>query len=232
MKLALLISTIYGGLSGEDIKIAVKKILGAKNLEHTIINPLFGHMFKVNGCLESIRFYSSELEIEYDDKGERIYSKDDSINSLINLLILLFPSHTGFLNNFRCIDVNFTNKYFIDNEDERIANIKKLGSMFARLVKKQTDENIQKPKKNTKDLFKFLEYHVLYPSDALDLDSEILKLLTINEFAVVTADTANEMEVYLQSIVDNLEDEENTIIRLELTEGQKKLFEDLYDNPF
>jgi len=234
MKILLLIGTIYGRLTGEDIKAVVKKVLTPIDLEYTIINPLFGYIFRVNGCLESIRFFSSELEIKYDNREERIYFKDESKDSLTNLLILLFPSHTGVLNNFRGVKLNFTKKYFIEIKDEleRKASIEMLGSTFASLVNKQDDKKILKVGKNTKHPCKLFEYYVLLPSTVPGLDYEILKLLAIHAYALETFDRPEELETYLQKILEELKGRKNAIIHLELIKEQVRLFERLYANPF
>jgi len=239
VKIILLISAIYGILTAEDIKVAVKKVLKEEQLEHTIINPLFGYMFRVNGCLESIRFYSSDLVIKYEDTGERNYSQDKSEDSLTNLLIQLFPSHTGTFNNLIRLNTNFTNKYFVENkaynnkkEKNRIANIEMLGITFASLVKRQDNKNIETIDKKTENLYKLFEYYVLSPSTIPGLDNKILKLLVIHEYAVITLNTTYELEAYLNSIIVNLKGRKNAIIHLDLTKEQGKLFKRLYTNPF
>jgi len=220
-------------------KSSSQKVLRPRKLEYTIINPLFGYMFRVNGCAESIRFYSSELKIKYEDTGERIYKQDDSEDTLTSLLIQLFPSHTGVLHNLRRIDINFTNKYFIENkawydenETDRIANIKMLGSTFASLVKEQYIKENKGLGKSKKKIYNLFEYYVLSPSIIPGLDSKTLKLLTIHAYAVDIFDTPNELEIYLNSILENLEGAKNAIIHLELTKKQKQLFKHLYTDPF
>jgi len=110
IKLVLLISMVHARMKLEDMKTAFEKVFGRNSdLEYSIVNPLFGHMFRTNGRLENIRFYSPEIIADH----RRDYKLDQNEDSLTNLIIHLFPSQDGTLNSLRGISKNFSWRYFL-----------------------------------------------------------------------------------------------------------------------
>ena len=52
IKLVLLISVVCARMKLEDMKTGFEEVFGRNSdLEYSIVNPLFGHMFRTNGCL-------------------------------------------------------------------------------------------------------------------------------------------------------------------------------------
>ena len=251
MKIALLIGTIYSRISLEQIKSAVDEVFEERKddgLEYTIINPLFGYMFKANGCVENMRFYSPELEIKYNEREERIYPEDKSEDSLTKLVIHLFPSHAGALNSLVGTLKNFRFRYFIENKSflsksgkkakgsqkDRSENIKMLGETCVKLLKNGTGGEVQKPSKNRPEPYTLFNWLVFSPSKAFKQNEEVcLKVLLIYVFVIEALDEKEELKEYLRAILTGLDSDPSIKCpALILDKKQIQLFNGLYANPF
>jgi len=226
----------------EDIAKAYQKAVKSNpnyktGLDFTVVNPLFGYMFKFCGCLENIRFYSSEIIINHDEQMRRDFARDESNNSLTSLAIRLFPSFSGKLSCEMNSESSFTKVYFVDNQDfdnvktneGRTKNIRMLGEVFARLLKNGTSDNLAKPRDPS--LFELFEYDLFLPSLTPGLNNIILKLLFIHAYALEILETASELEIYLGAISDGL-DNPQFVQSLILDDRQKRIFKDANFRPF
>lgn len=166
-----------------------------KNIESTILNPIFGYLFEVTGCLSNLRFYSPLINPVYENE-KRIYAKDKSFDPFVQNVITLFPSPTGTLNNVYNIYASFTTIFNNDRTD----SITFLSDLFVSVITNRKPEYTHKSK-TKRNIFNELKERMFCESNINMFKDRNLKLLLIHAIAINVLETKKELEEYLMKIM-------------------------------
>lgn len=207
----------------------IKEVIGNMNLsssdrkmvEFSLINPVFGYLFESTGTLSNLRLYGMNMNGRVEEGDGEHLCKD----SVFGLLVELFPSPAGTISYIRNMACNFGLKF----DKKKREGIIFLSTMFAHVLK-SSDEEINEFPEHQKIKKLILSKDDQGKNLSSIFDSRVIKLMTIHAFILNILDETEDLELYLQNILDKVKDapmvdvSENVLDRVLAIERKHKDF--------
>ena len=207
-----------------------KEMVDESLLRSSIVNPIFGYLFDATGALNNFRFYGPNLRITK-DLNVRNYLKDQSNDPLTRLVIELFPSSMGYLQQTNHSLSNFY-LFFQFNKEK---GIELMADCFVKLLKSEKNMIY----KGINEIFEFKKFKTMLfcpnqESVFSESDQKMIKLLVIHAFIIYSLENKEDLKKYLKFILERVEiqDVDIYVSNIDILDGVSKLQQKFKSFPY